>query len=214
LEFFDVDRAGEALARFDELVATRAAPMARAAVRRRVQQNAATANVERLGAAIAGRDFDAPRSLFADTYSVTDHYLGRWDINRRLRDAMDARDWDALASAALVTPDFVFEDHRPMGAGVLSRDEFIALICAMVELRPDAILRLDHILAFDDRGSLFVAHWAGDAAAGQFEIPSIGVDAAAADGRMRRSDLFAPDQLDEAWARFTALGAPLDRGRA
>ena len=54
----------------------------------------------------------------------------------------------------------------------------------------------------------FVAHWAGDATAGEFEIPSIGVGAAAEDGRMQRSDLYGPDQLEEAWARFAALGGP------
>ena len=91
---------------------------------------------------------------------------------------------------------------------MLSGGDLIALIRAMVELRPDAILRLDHVLAINDCGSLYVAHWAGDDAEGQFEIPSITVYAAAADGRMRRCDLYDPDQLDEARARFAAIDRP------
>jgi hypothetical protein len=135
-------------------------------------------------------------------------YPRQWEINRRIRRVIDLREWDALASESLLTPDFVFEDHRPIGAGALSRDAFIAILRTMIDLRPDAVLRLDHLLAMNERGSLFVAHWAGDETAGQFEIPSIGVGTVAADGRMQRSDLYGPDQLDAARARFAALGEP------
>jgi len=77
----------------------------------------------------------------------------------------------------------------------------------MVELRPDAILRADHVLAINHRGALFVSHWIGDEASGQFEIPSIAFDTVSDDGRMQRWDVYDWTQLDEARAQFAAHGA-------
>jgi len=58
-EWFDDDREADALARFDEIVASDPIGAPQPAARRRVTPNAATANAERFGAAVAARDLDA-----------------------------------------------------------------------------------------------------------------------------------------------------------
>src|SRR5262245_19750963 len=72
-EFFDADRAAEALARFDELTARPAAPRP---VERRVRANAATARAARLDAAIAARDADALSAVFAPGGDTLEHTTG------------------------------------------------------------------------------------------------------------------------------------------
>jgi class 3 adenylate cyclase len=77
IEYFDLDRAAEALARFDELTAERVPPPA---VLRRVRPNTATALAARLDAAIVGRDLQALPDLFADKSDGIDHGLHTtWD---------------------------------------------------------------------------------------------------------------------------------------
>jgi ketosteroid isomerase-like protein len=77
IEWFDLDRLDEALARFDEL--TFEPPPARP-VRRRILPNAATAHAARLDAAIAARDTDALPALFAEDAVSKDHKTGlAWD---------------------------------------------------------------------------------------------------------------------------------------
>jgi tetratricopeptide (TPR) repeat protein len=126
-----------------------------------------------------------------------------WDKSQRFMRALAARDWDNLTD--LLSPEFVIEDHRPIGWGRLSGDEWIGFLRALVELRPDAVSRVDHVLAMNERGNLFISHWEGDESGGQFEIPSITSSAFAADGRLKRTDVYGLDQLDEAQARFAAL---------
>ena len=133
-----------------------------------------------------------------------------WERCQRVFGAVASRNWDDLA--AVLAPDFLFEDHRPLGPGILSKDEAIALMRALVELRPDAIIRNDHVLAINDRGALIISHWEGDEAGGQFEIPSIGFDTAGPDGRRLRWDAYDWSQLDEARAHFAELGAERERG--
>src|SRR5262249_44441257 len=59
-------------------------------------------------------------------------YAREWEAGGQLWQTIVARDWAGLA--ALMTPDCVFADHRPLGAGTLPRDEYVALVRAMVEL--------------------------------------------------------------------------------
>jgi hypothetical protein len=83
IEWFDVDRAAAALARFDELTAEPAAARFAAAPsravekrERRVRPNAATTNAARIDTAIAARDADALPKLLADDYETVDHTTG------------------------------------------------------------------------------------------------------------------------------------------
>jgi hypothetical protein len=81
-EMFATNRDDEALARFDELAAGRAARIAPAPSRvaekrgHRVRPNAATAWAARLSAAVAARDPDALPALWADELEIVDHTTG------------------------------------------------------------------------------------------------------------------------------------------
>jgi len=107
----------------------------------------------------------------------------------------------------VLTEDFVFEDHKLLGWGTRSRDETVALMQVMVELAPDAIQRVDHVLAVNHRGILNVAGWVGSRDGGSFEIPNVSVISSAPDGRVRRIHSYDPGQLGVARACFDALTA-------
>jgi class 3 adenylate cyclase len=73
LEQFDADRHDAARARFDELATE---PPAVRHIRRRVRENAATAQAARLDGALAERDVDALPMLLAEDAEVVDHTTG------------------------------------------------------------------------------------------------------------------------------------------
>src|SRR5262249_46782084 len=104
-------------------------------------------------------------------------------------------------------PGFVLEDHRLIGWGTLhSRDEYLGRIRALVDLAPDVVMRADHILALDDRGTLAVTRSAGSWDGGPFEMPFVvWVLVFGPDGRIQRSDIYDAEQLDAARARFEAI---------
>ena len=87
-------------------------------------------------------------------------YARTWENLVRPLRAAAARSWEQLASA--FAPDLVIEDHRPVGVLTLrSRDAYVASVRALLDLRPDARLRVVHVLALDDRRSLIVLRWEG-----------------------------------------------------
>lgn len=69
VEYFDVDREEDAIARFETLTRT----VAPAAVPRRVRPNVATEGFDRMRRAIAARDADAMAGLFDETLTVVHH---------------------------------------------------------------------------------------------------------------------------------------------
>jgi class 3 adenylate cyclase len=126
----------------------------------------------------------------------------------RTTQAVAARDWGKLAS--LFAPDFVIDDHRLLGWGTLrSGEEYVARVRALVELRPDVFLRINHVLALDDRGALLVSVWQGSESEGAFEIPVAVVSqfAPLPDGRITRWDLYDLDELDVARKLYGELRA-------
>jgi ketosteroid isomerase-like protein/nuclear transport factor 2 (NTF2) superfamily protein len=133
-------------------------------------------------------------------------YAATWEAYLRNVRAIAAQDWEQLAAG--YAPDCVLEDHRPLGLPTMrSRDECVASIRAFVELRPDARSRTPHVLALRDRWSLTVTGWIGSESEGAFEIPVVAVTGYDRDGHTERVDLYNLDQLDEALARYEALGA-------
>jgi class 3 adenylate cyclase/ketosteroid isomerase-like protein len=126
-----------------------------------------------------------------------------WHLPRVAR-AVAARDWEALTS--VFVPEFVIEDHRPVGVlKLLSREEYVLSVRALHDLRPDTVGRAQHVLAVDDRRSLTIAGWAGGEADGAFDIPTVVVMSYGPDG-IRRWYAYSIEQLDEARAQFDALG--------
>jgi ketosteroid isomerase-like protein len=128
-------------------------------------------------------------------------YARTWETLQRFA---AAGDWDELAS--VFDPDLVLEDHRPIGWGTLhSRDEYLAMIRALVDLAPDLSLRLEHVLALDDRRTLGVGRAAGSWEGGPFEMPFVAVVVLGPDGRIQRFHQYDLDQLDAARARFEGI---------
>ena len=130
-------------------------------------------------------------------------YHQEWETLRRSERALAQRDWEDFAG--VFTPDLVHRDHRKLGAGALSRDEFVERQRALVELAPDATLRRDHILALGHRAALVVATWKGTREGGPFEFGAVNVMGFAPDARIRSSDFYDLDQLDAARARCEDL---------
>jgi ketosteroid isomerase-like protein/tetratricopeptide (TPR) repeat protein len=98
LEWFDFDQLDAALARFDSLTAeSRSAP-------RRVRPNAATANAERMDAAVAARDLEAFYAQLADGAQSVHHPTGVVYTERDSRRAYELM---------LHTSDLVFA-HEPL----------------------------------------------------------------------------------------------------
>jgi SnoaL-like domain len=127
---------------------------------------------------------------------------------QRLARAVAARDWEQWAS--LFAPDLVLEDHRPRGWGTLqSRHEYMKCVRTLLDLRPDARGRIDHVLALEDRRSLAEATWVGSRDDGPFEIPVVVVSVFGPDGRIQRAHVYDCDQLDAARACYEALAAPV-----
>jgi tetratricopeptide (TPR) repeat protein len=120
--------------------------------------------------------------------------------------AVAARDWEKLAS--LFTPNFVLDDHRILGWGTLhTGDEYIAAVRALVDLRPDVVMRINHVLALDDRAALLVSVAQGSESEGAFEIPLVVVSqfAPMPDGRIARWDVYDLDDLETARALYLQL---------
>src|SRR5262249_13273182 len=121
-----------------------------------------------------------------------------WEL--RPQRAVAARDWKELA--AVFAPDFFIEDHRPVGLLTLrSGSEYVASVQALIDLRPDAALRVHHVLALDDRRSLWISGFVGGEPEGAFETSAVVVELYDRAG-VRQWHLYNLDQLDEAWARF------------
>jgi len=126
---------------------------------------------------------------------------------RAFRRAFTARDWEGLA--ALLAPDLVVHDHRLLGWETLhGTAQYVAALRSLVELAPDAQLRIDHVV-LSERGLLCVPSWVGTREGGPFEAPSVFVTELDAEGRICRLDQYDPGQLDAARARLAELsGAP------
>ncbi len=85
----------------------------------------------------------------------------RAELVRAFGQAFAARDWDGLA--ALLAPDLVVHDHRPLGWETLHGPAaYVAALRSLVELAPDAQLRIDHV-ELSERGFLCVALVGGHA---------------------------------------------------
>src|SRR5262249_42810753 len=105
-------------------------------------------------------DLDAAYAELDERYAAGEAapYAAAWQTYLRLWRALAAQDWEQLV--ATFAPDFVIEDHRPVGLFTsFSRDEWVASARALFDLRPDTTVRLAHVLAIDDCRALTVGWW-------------------------------------------------------
>jgi ketosteroid isomerase-like protein len=124
----------------------------------------------------------------------------------RFVERFDAHDVDALL--ALRSADWVQVDHRQLGWGE-SRGRAAAeqLIRSAFAASPDVRLKIDEVIACDDRVSVIVGAWRGSNVdgGGDVAIP-IGVVAVIENGTLQREELYEPEQRQEMIARYVELG--------
>src|SRR5262249_7186392 len=127
-------------------------------------------------------------------------YAGAAVMAQRYVELVAKRDWDGFNSQVSET---IVEDHRRLGWGILgSRDEYVQMLRAIVDLAPDATLRFDHVLALNHRAVLAIGTWRGTRDGGPFELGGICIAAFAPDGRIGRIRFYDLDELDAARACF------------
>src|SRR5262249_49705971 len=126
-EHFDVNRSGEALARFDELAAPEGLTAEPAAVRRG-RPNAATRHAARFDAAIVGGDAQALPGLFAEDMSAEDHLTHTaWDrkvVLSSWRSLVLAQDPTCRHQPLATLGDSLALCHVSLGASRLARGRF------------------------------------------------------------------------------------------
>ena len=117
--------------------------------------------------------------------------------------AINAHDLDRLRAA--MPDDFVFHDHRRTGVGQLEgAAAYVASLTALFELAPDVTIETLYTVATEKHGELVMAHMFGTLAdGGEFEIVFVRL-ALYQDGRGVGAELFEPEDLDVARARFAS----------
>lgn len=123
---------------------------------------------------------------------------------QRAMAAWDAADWDAYAAAH--SPDLVVIDHRPASLGSLDgRDAYLGATRVMREMFVAATTHIEQ-RRISPRGGIAQARiTCTDDAGREVEVGFTGL-AVVREGLIERMELFGPDQLDEATARFHELG--------
>jgi hypothetical protein len=117
--------------------------------------------------------------------------------------AVNAHDVDRLR--AVLPEDFVMDDHRRTGLGRLDRETYLASVAALVEQAPDVTTELLYVVVVEEHGFFVLARNFGTLReGGAFE--SVYLRFAVYEGdRMGRVEMFEPEDLDVARARFEEL---------
>ena len=165
--------------------------------------------VDERGRVIAGLGFDADdrRSTSLELFERYARGEGaRFTPPAAVEFVRAMNDHDLERMRVSLPEDFEFVDHRRTGVGGIgNRDEYVASIAALIELAPDLMTDTLHHVAVAAHGSLTVGRMFGTLAdGGAFEMLFVRLTLYR-DGRMVRAELFEPDDLDRARARFEAL---------
>jgi ketosteroid isomerase-like protein len=119
--------------------------------------------------------------------------------------AMNAHDLDRVRAA--LPDDYVFDDHRRTGLGRLDFQGYVASVAALFEQAPSVIGELLYTIAVEEHGLLAMAHSFGTLAdGGEFELVYVWL-ARFESGRLISTELFEPEELHTARARFEDLCA-------
>jgi ketosteroid isomerase-like protein len=119
--------------------------------------------------------------------------------------AVNAHDVDRMAT--ILSDDFVMIDHRWTGLGRLNAKEYLASLAALFEEAPDVTVETLYTVAVDPRGALVVARNFGTLReGGAFESIYVRIGLIRGD-RITRVEMFEPEDLDRARARFAELRA-------
>src|SRR5262249_54055185 len=118
--------------------------------------------------------------------------------------ALNARDLDRLRAA--LPDDFAVNDRRRTGTGrVESADRYVASVVAVFEQTSELTIEILHVVAAEKHGHLAMTHTFGTLAdGGEFELVYVWLALFQGD-RFVGMELFEPDDLDIARARFEEL---------
>ena len=118
--------------------------------------------------------------------------------------AFGRHDWEAVRES--LDPDAVIRDHRPLGLGVSTGDEWLESLRVLADLAPDVDAQTFRILAWNRHGRVDVTRLGGTMpdGGGAFENILVAVNVTAGD-RLQRCELFAVGDADQALARFEEL---------
>ncbi|MGH7287972.1 MAG: hypothetical protein ACREI8_08150, partial [Myxococcota bacterium] len=162
----------------------------------------AVVEVDAEGCAIAIINFDPDDRRAASTELL--ERLARscaapWLVElRERRRALVERDLERLRAA--LPRDFVFDDHRRVGAGRVGAEEYVAWMASLFEGSPDALVETLYYLAIEPHAGLAVSHNFGTLAeGGAFENVFVSINQPGC------LELFEIDDLERAWARFEEL---------
>jgi ketosteroid isomerase-like protein len=121
--------------------------------------------------------------------------------------AINARDWQRFES--MLTQDFTFNDHRSVGLGSITRDDYIASMKAMAELSPDMRFRVSAVPRLSKAGMVYRLHVSGtNTSGGDFESEGMGLATWLGARQLARVEYFAVDDAERALRRFDELAAP------
>ena len=152
-------------------------------------------------------------------YSELDaHYLagegaanGVTSLAFRAFTAVNRREWEAVSADYALG--FSAHDHRVLGWGkmmALGIETFVRAQKMLVELSPDARYRIDH-LRITDRAHFCQCTQMGTREGGTWETPILNVGEWNSNGKICRYDIYDPEQLNEAIARFDELSGTTAR---
>ncbi|HVH16845.1 MAG TPA: nuclear transport factor 2 family protein, partial [Myxococcota bacterium] len=117
--------------------------------------------------------------------------------------AQNAHDLTALRT--LLPPEFVFCDHRRTGLGRIGLDDWLASMAHLFAQAPDLCFETLYIVASEAHGELTVGRMFGtQITGGAFEGIHVRLSQFEGD-RLASTEVFEPEQLDVARARFEAL---------
>jgi hypothetical protein len=112
-------------------------------------------------------------------------------------------DWDAVREVS--SPALVFDDRRPLGLGVLSREQWIASLRIQAEMAPDVSFEPVRVLAWNRHGFVVSMRTHGNLRdGGPFENVFLSIQLASG-GKLVRVEPHPIDAEAEALARFEEL---------
>ena len=118
--------------------------------------------------------------------------------------ALNTRDLDRLRAA--LSDDYVVNDHRRTGIGRLeSAGRYVASVAALFEQTSELTVEILYVVAAEKHGHLAMTHTFGTLAdGGEFELVYVWLELFRR-GRVVGQELFEPEDLDVARARFEEL---------
>ena len=146
--------------------------------------------------ALIGFDPDDRRAASAELLARDPH-------NDAVKRAMNDHDLDRLR--AVLPDDFVLNDRRRTGLGQLGREDYLTSLAALFAQAPDVIIETLYTVAAEKHGNLITVRMFGTLAdGGAFESFMLRLASFRGD-QIVGMELFEPEDLDAARARFEAL---------